>query len=137
VSTNPDRTLLLIKEENGRMSAWSWPDRAKVWTAPLVGDGPASFSPDGRFVAVPLQGRVALLDASSGRLVRQTDVLPGSYDVVAGSSISLTWEGASNLIAWDIGEERNGLFRCAAATAACQPLNLGVGLGDARVIMAR
>lgn len=136
VSTNPDRTLLLIKEENGRMTAWSWPDRAKVWTAPLVVDGPASFSPDGRFVAVPSQGRVALLDASSGRLVRQTDVLPGAHDVVAGSRISLTWEGASNLIAsWEDSDLRNRLFRCAAATAACQPLNLGVGV--ARVVMAR
>lgn len=136
VSTNPDRTLLLIKEEDGRMSAWSWPDRAKVWTAPLVVDGPASFSPDGRFVAVPSQGRVVLLDASSGSLVRQTDVLPGSYDVVGGSRISLTWEGASNLIAsWEDSDLRNRLFRCAAATAACQPLNLGQG--DARVIMAR
>ena len=70
VAASPDRTLLLtIPYENGRMTAWSWPDRAKVWTAPLVVDGPASFSPDGRFVAVPSsQGRVALLDASSGRL---------------------------------------------------------------------
>lgn len=135
VSTNPDRTLLLVREENGRMTAWSWPDRAKVWTAPLVVDGSASFSPDGRFVAVPSQGRVALLDASSGRLVRQTDVLPGSYDVVAGSRISITWEDASNLIAWDIGQEMNGRFRCAAANAACEPLDLGVG--DARVVMAR
>lgn len=136
VSTNPDRTLLLIKEENGRMTAWSWPDRAKVWTAPLVVDGPASFSPDGRFVAVPSQGRVALLDASSGSLVRQTDVLPGSYDVVGGSRISLTWEGASNFIAsWEDSDLRHRLFRCAAATAACQPLNLGQG--DAQVIMAR
>lgn len=136
VSTNPDRTLLLVKEENGRMTAWSWPDRAKVWTAPLVVDGPASFSPDGRFVAVPSsQGRVALLDASSGSLVRQTDVLPGSYDAVWGSRISITWEDASNLIAWDIGQDQNGRFRCAAATAACQPLNLGVGV--ARAVMAR
>jgi len=135
VSTNPDRTLLLIKEENGRMTAWSWPDRAKVWTAPLAVDGPASFSPDGRFVAVPSQGRVALLDASSGRLVRQTDVLPGAYDVVYGTRISITWEDAPNLIAWDIGQEQNGRFRCAAATAACQPLNLDVS--DARAVMAR
>ena len=141
VSTNPDRTLLLITDENGRMTAWSWPDRAKVWTAPLVVTGfvdgpagPASFSPDGQFVAVPSQGRVALLDASSGRLVRQTDVLPGS-DALDWPKISITWEDASNLIAWNIGEEMNGLFRCAAATAACQPLNLGVG--DARVVMAR
>ena len=119
VSTNPDRTLLLITDENGRMTAWSWPDRAKVWTAPLVDYGPGSFSPDGRFVAVPWQGRVALLDASSGRLVRQTDALPGS------GNIRITWEDASNLIASDPLAERGGLFRCAAATAACQPLNLG------------
>lgn len=146
VSTNPERTLLLMttdsrdaaraEDENGRMTAWSWPDRAKVWTAPLVVDGPASFSPDGRFVAVPSQGRVALIDASSGRLVRQTDVLPGSYDVAGGSRISLTWEDASNLIAsWEDSDLRNRLDRCAAATATCQPLNLGVG--DARVVMAR
>ena len=84
------------------------------------------------FVAVPSQGRVALLDASSGRLVRQTDVLPGSYDVVGGSRISVAWEDASNLIAsWEDSDLRNRRFRCAAATAACQPLNLGVG--DARV----
>ena len=119
VSTNPYRTLLLISDENGRMTAWSWPDRAKVWTAPLVDYGPGSFSPDGRFVAVPWQGRVALLDASSGRLVRQTDALPGS------GNIRITWEDASNLIASDPLAERGGLFRCAAATAACQPLNLG------------
>ena len=137
VSTNPDRTLLLVREENSRMTAWRWPDRAKVWTAPLVVDGPASFSPGGRFVAVPSQGRVALLDASPGRLVRQTDALPGpTSDVVGGSRrISITWGDASNLIAWDIGQDQNGRFRCAAATAACQPLNLGVG--DARAVMSR
>lgn len=136
VSANPDRTLLLIKGENGRMSAWTWPARAKVWTAPLVVDGPASFSPDGRLVAVPSQGRVALFDASSGSLVRQTDVLPGSYDVVAGSRISLTWEDASNLIAsWEDSDLRHRLLRCAAATAACQPLNLSAG--DARAVIAR
>lgn len=137
LSTNPDRTLLLIKGDNARMTAWSWPDVAKVWTAPLVVDGPASFSPDGRFVAVPSShGRVALLDASSGRLLRQTDVLPGSFDVVEGSRISLTWEDSSNLIAsWEDSELRNRHVRCAAATAACQPLNLGVG--DARVVLAR
>ncbi len=141
VAASPDRTLLLTTtdargttDEHGRMSAWRWPDRAKVWTAPLVVDGPASFSPDGRFVAVPSQGRVALLDASSGRLVRQTNVLPGS-DALLWPKFSITWEDASNLNAWDIGQDQNGLFRCAAATAACQPLNLGVG--DARAIMAR
>lgn len=134
VSTNPGRTLLLVREENGRMTAWRWPDRAKVWTAPLVVDGSASFSPDGKLVAVPSQGRVALLDASSGRLVRQTKALPGS-DAMLWPRISITWEDASSLIAWDIGQAQNGRFRCAAATAACQPLNLGVG--DARAVIAR
>ena len=145
VAANPDRTLLLIttdardaaraEHENGRMTAWSWPDRAKVWTAPLVVDGPASFSPGGRFVAVPSQGRVALLDASSGRLVRQTDVLPDYDPLRFQARISISWEDASNFIAWDIGMDMNGRFRCAAATAACQPLNLGVG--DARAAVAR
>ena len=145
VAANPDRTLLLnttdardaarAEHENGRMTAWSWPDRAKVWTAPLVVDGPGSFSPDGRFVAVPWQGRVALLDASSGRLVRQTDVLPDYDPLRFPSRISISWEDASNFIAWDIGMDMNGRFRCAAATAACQPLNLGVG--DARAVIAR
>ena len=118
------------------MSAWPGPHRAMVWAAPLVVDGPASFRPDGRLVACPSLGRVALFAASSGRLVRQTDVLPGSYDVVGGSRVSIAWEDASNLIAsWEDSDLRNRRFRCAAATAACQPLNLGVG--DAGVVMAR
>ena len=60
-SCHASTELLMTVEDSGRLSAWRWPDKTKVWTTAVIADGYPGASPDGVFVAVPAQRRVALL----------------------------------------------------------------------------
>ena len=127
VSASADRSLLMTLEESGRLSAWRWPDKTKVWTTAVIADGSPGASPDGVFVAVPAQRRVALLDATTGKLLRLTMELPGL------GPRRVTWEDSAHFLASDPDALGDGVARCAAATGSCQKLDLG----DTPVVIAQ